>query len=122
MSVNIPAEVADQTSSFKFKVRSDEVSREAVVGLTVMNGSSEDAYGEIAPSDGFRLPTANMVLPEVSADIAYVLLFGGVCISAAYLAKRMKTGKERVRDHVKNTLTDIKNEIRRKRTEDGPSR
>jgi hypothetical protein len=115
---NIPEDAGESTSSFKIRVNSNEASGESVIGLTIVSKNSTDLSANGTEPASLNIPAGQFVLPSVSPDVAYIILFGMVSVSLAYAAKRIRVRSSvRERDHVRNLLTDIKGEIRRKKSQ-----
>lgn len=107
VTFTVPTSAAEGTLSLTFKVFSEEISKEGIIGLTIF---SENATQTIMPSAIFSLPT----LPITNTDIIYLSVFALVCISLAFVLKKSKK-KFKEREKIKNLLSDIKMEIRRKK-------
>ncbi|MEM7825970.1 MAG: hypothetical protein QW412_03905, partial [Candidatus Aenigmatarchaeota archaeon] len=102
----IPADVEENTFSLTLKVFSEEVSKEEIIGLTIL--SENVTY--VSP---INLPSASFSLPITNSDITYLSIFAVFCLSLAIILKKSRRIKER--EKVKNLLFDIKMEIRRKK-------
>jgi hypothetical protein len=103
----IPQNTSEATLSLTFKVSFDGASKEQILGFTIMSGTNVTTQPTIG------LPTASIVLPSMT-DISYAIIFGIVCLSVAYLLKKRKFKMSTEREEIKNLLSDIKREIRKK--------
>jgi len=116
VNFKIPQDASESTLSITFKVSSDEVSNEEIIGLTIF---SENVTIPVATDQKtfptFRFPTAQIALPLSSNDINYAIVFCVVCVLITYIWKRNRTWRTKERKHIKNLLLDIKGEIRREK-------
>ncbi|MGC8812222.1 MAG: hypothetical protein ACP5O8_01385 [Candidatus Aenigmatarchaeota archaeon] len=106
VSFMIPNDASEATLSLTFKVFSDEVSKEGIIGLTILS--------ENATQTSLALPSASFSLPITSSDITYLSIFALVCVSLAFILKKSKRGVKE-RERVKNLLSEIKMEIKRRK-------
>lgn len=113
---NIPKNASESTSSLVFRINSSEVSKEAIIGFTIINENETVASNQTSVFPTFTLPTAFFSLPLSFSDIAWALVFGFMVISGAYLMKRRRVGGVSERKKVNNLLSDIKGEIKRKKS------
>ncbi len=102
----IPENASEATLSLTFKVFSEEITKEGIIGLTILSENVTQAL----PS----LPSASFSLPITSSDITYLSIFAFVCIFFAIFLKKFKK-KTKEREKIKNLFSDIKMEIRRKK-------
>jgi hypothetical protein len=102
----IPENASEATLSLTFKVFSEEISKEGIIGLTILS----ENVSQTLPG----LPSASFSLPITSSDITYLSIFAFVCISLAIFLKKFKK-KAKEREKIKNLLSGIKMEIRRKK-------
>jgi hypothetical protein len=102
----IPENASEATLSLTFKVFSEEISKEGIIGLTILSENVSQALP--------GLPSASFSLPITSSDITYLSIFAFVCISLAIFLKKFKK-RAREREKIKNLLSGIKMEIRRRK-------
>lgn len=114
VNFKIPIDASESTLSLIFKVNSTEVSKEEVIGFTII---SENVTLPTTTTPPFTFPTGAVTLPTLPisfSEISYALIFGVISISTAYFLRMRKAGiKER--KHIKNLLSDIKREIKKKK-------
>ncbi|MEM5794206.1 MAG: hypothetical protein QXS48_01855 [Candidatus Aenigmatarchaeota archaeon] len=104
----IPSDAKEETLSLTFKIFSEDFSKEEVFGLTIV---SENATQSISmPSAAFSLPE----LPLTKSDLIYLSIFAVFCVSLAFVLKKTKK-RVKERERIKNLLSDIKMEIRRRK-------
>ena len=112
----VPQDAGESTLSITFKVSSNEVTNEEIIGFTIF---SENVTAQIATDQKsfptFKFPTANIALPVSINDISYAIAFCIISVLIMYLLKYTKNHNNNERKHVKNLLLDIKSEIRREK-------
>jgi len=116
VNFKIPQDASESTLSITFKVNSSGVSKEEIIGFTIFseNVTAPSTNQKTFPT--FRFPTAQIALPVSSSDISYAFIFCVMIVSIAYFLKKSKNWRTKERKNVKNVLSDIKGEIRRKKT------
>lgn len=108
----IPKDAAESTTNLTFRVSSNEIIKEEIIGFTVF--SENTTVPSAQTSSFFSHLTAYFTSPVSLSDVTYASVFGAVIISTAYILGKMKKEKVRERENVKNLLLGIKNEIKRK--------
>jgi hypothetical protein len=112
----IPRDATETTISITFKVNSSEVSKEEIIGFTIVSENvTIPTQTKSAPL--LSIPTGAITFPVISVsptDITYAsFIFVASILVAFVLRKNRSTTKER--RHIKNLLYDVKNEIRRRK-------
>jgi hypothetical protein len=114
----IPENASETTISLTFKVNSSEISREEIIGFTILKKDIIITTTIKESSPFLSIPTAAITLPTFSLplpDVSYGLVIGLTSILVAYLLRRRKKAGVKERNHIKNLLFDVKTEIKRKK-------
>jgi hypothetical protein len=114
----IPKNASKSTRSLTFKVNSSEVSREEIIGFTILDEDITIPTTTIKKvSPVLSIPTGAITLPVFSisySDVSYALMMGVVSVLTAYFLRRKKS-RIKERRHIQNLLFDVKTEIKRKK-------
>ncbi len=105
----IPENEPPSTSSLTIKVRFNGQEKTQILGFTVLAKSNATVEKPL-------IPTAKIVLPSFSPELAYILIFGFLLISFSFLLKKIKK-RRKERDEVINLLLNIKKEIKKEKIE-----
>ncbi|MCS7106094.1 MAG: hypothetical protein NZ942_02145 [Candidatus Aenigmarchaeota archaeon] len=104
----IPSDAKEETLSPVFKVFSEGLTKEEIFGLTIESGNITQSIN--MPSAAFVMPE----LPLTTSDLIYISFFAVFCITFAIILKKLKR-KVKERERIRNLLSDIKMEIKRKK-------
>jgi hypothetical protein len=105
---SIPSNASSGTSSATLKVFNDEVSKEKIFGFTIV-GKNQTIVSP-APATGLF---GKIVLPQITPEPVYILIFAAIAFSLAFILKRRKVKNQR-REDIENLLLDIKGYMEKK--------
>lgn len=102
---SVPYNISLGTYSATLKVFNEDLSKEKIFGFTIVGQNQTTTV----PTTGI---SGKIVLPEITPDLIYILMFAAVVFTLAFLLKRRKVRKQRRYDF-KNLLFEIKNHIKK---------
>lgn len=104
----IPSDAEIKTSSVSLTISNDNIYEEKIFGFTVEEESKPTA-STTATTTGF------VILPQISTEIIYIVIFAIFCFSSAVILKKVKIRRSKTnRGEIRRFLFDVKGYLKRK--------